>query len=188
MFSAKNRKREQLYQFCRTNGLFVSTNEIANALNISTRSIFNRYQTLEMLRDDMMCYWYTHFNERLEEKFDSCNNEVEMMLCFIYELQYASQSEPDFFQRESNRQGFLIPEHGFTKIVDKIVRSGQKNDLFREDQSFESYIPFFLFNLIYYYIPLSKKADTIRILIESILTAEGHELFEAIDLVSFFEK
>ena len=188
MSSAKDKKREQLYRFCSANGLFASTDEIANALGITTRSIFNRYQTLEMLRDDMMCCWYTHFKERLIEKFDSCNNEVEMILCFIHELQYASQSEPDFFQRESNAKGFLMPEHGFIDIVDHLLYSGQKNDFFKKTKSFENYTPFFLFNLIYYYIPLSRKADTINHVIDPILTTEGRELLDAIDLVSFFEE
>jgi hypothetical protein len=187
MSSVKDRKREQLYRFCNANGLFVPTSEIANALGISTRSIFNRYQTLEMLRDDMMCCWYVHFKERLEEKFDSCNNEVEMILCFIHELQYSSQSEPDFFQRESKAKGFLISEHGFIEIVNSILHNGQKSELFREDKSFENYASFLLYNVIYYYISFSRKTDIISYLINPILTIEGHELLEAIDLVSFFE-
>ena len=188
MSSLQERKLRQLYEFYLKNGFSSSAEEIAEALGISQRTIFNRYKTLENLKKEVLNYWRFSFYERIEARLPLCNNDVEKLLYFIYELKRSSRNEPDFFRIESNTGGFLQNNPGsFIEMTTKILEKGISNASFEIGYDLETFAIYLLFNIIYLYILQKQDTTIILFLLLPILTDAGKEEIESLDLNDFLE-
>lgn len=186
MSLAKEKKLEELYHYFLEKGFTISTDKISEALGITKRTIFNRYRTLENLEKEIMYFWRISFKKRFEEKSQYCNNEVEKLLYFIYELKISQYREADFYKKEFESKAFLHHhDDSFVHIVEKILEEGVSNGYFRTGINMEVYSRYLLFNLVYLFIPELPNGGIVYYLLIPILTEEGHDVIKTINITEF---
>ena len=80
-----NQKTETLYQYFEKNGFDKTIDEISKGINVTKKTIFNRYQNRENMERMLQLYWRQRFRKNFLEKCQNCNNMVEVLLFVIYE-------------------------------------------------------------------------------------------------------
>jgi len=185
--SKKTEKLEILYRFCQEVGFHHSIEDISAGIGISKKTFFNRYQNRENMITIIREHWRSKFKERFETKSKLCNHPIEIILLFIYEIQYSHKKEYFFFQEELETEDYLLKrnEKSLFFIIYNLINEGIERGYFQEDLEKELFCCFFLFNIFHLYIK-EYNIDLIYYLLAPLLSEWGKELLEDIDLLRMF--
>ncbi|MDR2979215.1 MAG: hypothetical protein LBV02_02055 [Bacteroidales bacterium] len=171
--SAKKKKQQELLDFFQRYGFDHSINDIANGLNITHRTIFNRYKSVHNIEKEVLEIWKIDLKRRLNAKFEFCNHAIEKLLFVVIELKRCHHKEEEFFRRV-----FQTPPCNLfflEKIIHQIIFSDFKKGYFNEFTDRQSYIPFYIHNIIYF-ITENHSVDVVIYALHPILSERGYEL------------
>ena len=182
-------KIEPVFQYYLTHGFDHSMQEVADAVQITKKTLFNRYISKENMEHCLVDYWQVKSNERVVERMEFANNAVERVMLFLFELQYCKNSESYFFQKR--KELFLENfQHSSPHIkqLEVIFRMGIEEELFRFDSDFKVFAYFFLFNTLFLLLNDSLiYTDYLSFLLYPILTEAGKAVFHDIDIEQIFK-
>jgi AcrR family transcriptional regulator len=181
-------KIEPIFKFCLNNGFDHSMQKMADAAQITKKTLFNRYISKENLELYLVDYGQILSNERMAQRMEFANNAVEKLMMFLFEIQYCKINEPHFFQQ--TKEIFLrkyVQNSPYTKQLETIFQMGVKEELLQFDSDPKVFAYFFLFNTLF--LLLSDKliyTEFIAFLFEPILTEKGESAFKGIDIEHIF--
>jgi AcrR family transcriptional regulator len=182
-------KIEPIYNYYLRYGFERSLQEVANAVHITKKTLFNRYISKEYLILCLIHYWQTQSCKRLEQRMEFANNAVEKVMMFLFELQYCKKNENFFFQKTKT---LFLEEFEQSsphiKQLETIFRLGIKENLFRFDSDPILFAYFFQFNTLF--LLLSHDliyTEYIAFLFEPILTETGMAVFKDIEIEQIFK-
>ena len=195
----QQKKLEILYQFILGKGFEISIEDIALGINVTKKTLYNRYSSRLLLEKQVVDYWRELFQTRFDEKCAFTNNFVEQLLILIYEFELVLKQEPVFFKREieNHTDPLKLDESFFLKIVSQIITQGKGNGEFFNDINTEKYARFFLFNVTQLFFKetfphlltttvsenlFDIEFEYIHYLMIPILTKQGMKNYEEIDL------
>ena len=182
-------KIEPIFKYYLNNGFSHSLQEIANAVNITKKTLFNRYMSKENMELCLIDYWQIRSNERMAQRMEFANNAVEKLMMFLFELQYCKNNEPYFFQK--TKEFFLekfVQNSPHLLQLEAIFKIGMEEELFRFDLDPKVFGYFFLFNTLF--LLLSDNliyTEFVYFLFEPILTVDGKLVFKDIDIEQVFK-
>jgi len=181
-------KIEPIYRYYLLSGFNHSMQEIADAVFITKKTLFNRYITKENLEHCLIDYWQIKSNERINERMEFANNAVEKLMMFLFELQYCKNNEPHFFQKA--KELFLqksTPTAPHFKQLESIFSLGMNENLFLFDSDPKVFAYYFLFNALFLLLNDTLiYTDYLSFLFEPILTESGKSVFRDIDIEQIF--
>jgi AcrR family transcriptional regulator len=181
-------KIEPIYKYYLVYGFNHSLQKVADAVQITKKTLFNRYISKENLELCLVEYWQTKSNERMEQRMEFSNNAVEKLMMFLYELQYCKNHESFFFQK--TKEFFLekfVQNSPHVTQLEAIFKMGVEEELFRFDSDPKVFAYFFLFNTLF--LLLSDNliyTEFIFFLFEPILTETGKTVYKDIDIEQVF--
>jgi len=182
-------KIEPIYHYFLSNGFNHSLQEIADAVRITKKTLFNRYISKENLELCLIDFWQIKSNERNAERMEFSNHAVERLMMFLFELQYCKNNEPHFFQK--TKKIFLKkPKHASPHIkqLEVIFAIGVEEKLFHFDPDPKVFAYFFLFNVLFLLLnDTLVYTDYLSFLLEPILTDLGKTVFRDIDIEQIFK-
>ena len=85
-------KIEPIYKYYQNHGFGSSLQELADAVQITKKTLFNRYISKENLELCVLDYWQIKSNERMTQRMEFTNNAVEKLVIFLFELQYCKKN------------------------------------------------------------------------------------------------
>jgi len=181
-------KIEPIYTFYQNYGFGLSLQKLADTVQLTKKTLFNRYSSKENLELCVIDHWQLKSNERMMQRMEFTNNAVEKLLIFLFELQYCKKNEPHLFQKSKEIfiEKFIQNSPNITQL-EKIFKMGEKEKLFWFDSEMKVYAYFFLFNALF--LLLSSNliyTEFIPFLFEPILTEEGKTVFKDIDIEQIF--
>lgn len=187
MKSIKQQKLDVLFRFCNQYGFEQTVDEITIGIGISKKTFFNRYQNREEMTKMIQQYWRELFKSRFKAKEILCNNNVEIILLFIYELQVSNRVEPFFIKQEILSEAYLehLKENHFIPMIRKVVIDGINNECFDANIDIDLFCHYFIYNIFKLYL-IQMNTDLISYLLQPLLTEFGKELIEDIDLERMF--
>jgi AcrR family transcriptional regulator len=143
-------KIEPIFKYYKNHGFEHSLQELADAVQITKKTLFNRYISKDNLELCVLDYWQTKSNDRMTERMEFTNNAVEKLVIFLFELQYCKNNEPHFFQK--SKEVFLekfIQNSPHITQLEAIFTMGAKEELFYFDFDAKLFAYFFLFNAVF---------------------------------------
>ena len=182
-------KIEPIYNYYLRHGFERSLQEVADAMHITKKTLFNRYISKENLTLCLIHYWQTKSCKRLEQRMEFANNAVEKLIMFLFELQYCKKNESPFFQKA--KALFLEKfehQNPHIKQLESIFRLGILENYFRFESDPNLFAYFFQFNTLF--LLLSHDliyTEYIAFLFEPILTETGMAVFKDIDIEQIFK-
>jgi len=182
-------KIEPIFKYYLNSGFDRSMQEIANAVQISKKTLFNRYLSKENLEYCLIDYWQVKSCERFAQRMEHANNAVEQLMMFLFELQYCRNNEFHFFEKtkEPFLRKFERANPPFIIQLEAIFETGVGEGLFRFRSEPKVLAYFFLFNALF--ILLSDtvvNTDYLSFLFEPVLTEKGKGVFTDIDIEQIF--
>ncbi|MCL2245511.1 MAG: hypothetical protein FWC10_00110 [Lentimicrobiaceae bacterium] len=182
-------KIEPIFKYYLNNGFKHSLQEVADAVLITKKTLFNRYISKENLEFCLIDYWQKRSTARIAKRMEFSNNAVEKLMMFLFELQYCKNNESCFFQKtkEIFLEKFLQNSHHI-KQLEEIFSMGIEEELFKFDSDPKVFAYFFLFNT--FFLLLNDNliyTEFISFLFEPILTEKGHGVFKDIDIEQVFK-
>lgn len=163
--------------------------EVADAVQVTKKTLFNRYQTKENLENSVIDYWQVVSCERIEQRMEFANNAVEKLLIFLYELQYCRNHELDFFlkMKEIFLEKFEQIKPLFITKLEEILKMGVEEGVFKFESEPKVYAYFFQFNTLFILLNGTViNTDYISFIFEPILTENGKIVFQDIDIEQIF--
>jgi len=184
-----NQKTETLYQYFEKNGFDKTIDEISKGINVTKKTIFNRYQNRENMERVLQVYWRQRFRKNFLEKCQNCNNMVEVLLFIIYELKKSYEVEKYFFDREMNIDGFFLQEdeNSVISITKRIVKKGIALDYFNSEIDYTQYSNFFIHNIIHLFVKKGGREDIVYYILQPLLIESGMKILNDMNLAYFFE-
>lgn len=184
-----NQKIETLYQYFEKNGFEKTIDEISKGINVSKKTIFNRYKNRENMENVLQTYWRQRFKKNFLEKCPNCNNMVEVLIFFIYELKKSYEVEKYFFEREMDIGGFFLPddESSTFSITKRIINKGIELEFFSLEIDVNQYTQYFIHNTVYLFIKKHCNEDIVRYILPPLLTEIGMNIMKDMNLTTFFE-
>jgi AcrR family transcriptional regulator len=182
-------KIEPVYEYYQNHGFGRSLQELADAVQITKKTLFNRYISKENLELCVLDYWQIKSNERMTQRMEFTNNAVEKLVIFLFELQYCKKNEPQFFQKSKEifLEKFIQNSPHITQL-ETIFKMGVTEELFRFDSDMKVFAYFFLFNALFLLLSGTLiYTEFIPFLCEPILTEEGKVVFKDIDIEQVFK-
>jgi len=183
-------KIEPIYEYYLSAGFNHSMQEIADAVQITKKTLFNRYLSKENLERCLVDYWQVRSCERILQRMEYANNAVEKLTMFLFELQYCRNNELYFFRRarvlslEKSTQDSPL----FISQLEAIFTMGVKEELFHFSSEPKIFADFFLLNTLFILLKDSLiNTDYIPFLFEPILTETGKAIFKDIDIEQVFK-
>jgi hypothetical protein len=189
MKTINNQKLETLYQYFEKNGFDKTIDEISKGINVTKKTIFNRYENRENMESILQSYWRQRFRKNFLEKCQYCNNMVEVLIFMIYELKRSFEVEKYFFEREMDLDGFFLSddENSIVSVTKRIINKGIELALFTPDIDIYQYSRFFIHNIVYFFIKDQCREDIVQYVLPPLLTESGLIIMQDINLSSFFE-
>ncbi len=189
MSVVKEKKLEKLYNYLNENGFELSVEAISQGIGISKKTFFNRYQHRKEMERIIQNYWRDKFKRRFEEKTEHCNNGVEIVLLFIFEILASNKNEHTFVQQELKTNAFLASNqsNNFISIIKNSIENYNTSLCFKNEINLDSYAYFLVYNI--FYILLTNKQiqiDVIEFLLSPLLTEEGEIMLDDINLEMMF--
>jgi len=182
-------KIEPIFNFYLTNGFKLSIQKIADTVNITKKTLYNRYQSKENLEQCVMEFWGKFSCERVKQRTEYANNAVEKLILFLFELQYCRKHEFHFFSKMKELfLGNIEYDCQHIKQLNSIFNTGIEENFFRFACDQKVFTYFFLFNTLY--ILLNNEllnTDYLPFLLEPILTDKGRVAFKDIDIEQIFK-
>ena len=121
-------KIHAVYDFFLKEGFHHTVEEIALAIKVTPKTLFNRYQTKANMVLEARRYWHQLILNRLSEKIEYCNNAVEKLVMLICESHYCLQQESNYFLKEIE-DAFTCEENAFCASLKKFLKEGQDQNL-----------------------------------------------------------
>jgi AcrR family transcriptional regulator len=183
-------KIDPIYIYYLKNGFNHSLQKVADAINITKKTLFNRYISKENLEFCLIDYWQIKSNERMAQRMEFANNAVEKLMMFLFELQYCKNNEIHFFQK--TKEIFLeklTQNSPHITQLESIFKMGIDEEVFKFDSDPKIFACFFLYNTLF--LLLSDNliyTEFISFLFEPILTENGKLVFKDIDIEQVFRK
>ena len=144
-------KIEPIYKYYLSTGFDHSMQEVAGAVQITKKTLFNRYLSKENLEYCLIDYWHIKSCERIVQRMEYANNAVEKLMMFLFELQYCKSNELHFFRKA--RVLFLEkPEQEnplFIFQLQAIFAMGVKEELFPFDSESKIFAHFFAHRIVF---------------------------------------
>jgi len=189
MKKINNQKLETLYQYFEKNGFDKTIDEISKGINVTKKTIFNRYENRENMESVLQSYWRQRFRKIFLEKCQYCNNMVEVLIFMIYELKRSFEVEKYFFEREIDLDGFFLSddENSIFSITKRIINRGIELEFFIPDIDVQQYSRFFIHNIVYLFIKKQSREDIVHYILPPLLTESGLIIMKEMNLNSFFE-
>ena len=183
-------KIESIFKYYLNSGFDHSMQEIASAVQVSKKTLFNRYLSKESLEYCLIDYWQIKSCERFAERIEHTNNAVEQLMMFLFELQYCRNNEFHFFEKtkEPFLRKFERTSPPFITQLEAIFKTGTTEGFFQFSFELKVFAYFFLFNALFILLSnTSVNTDYISFLFEPILTEEGKMVFKDIDIEQVFK-
>ena len=189
MKKINNQKLETLYQYFEKNGFDKTIDEISKGINVTKKTIFNRYENRENMENMLQSYWRQRFRKNFLEKCQYCNNIVEVLIFMIYELKRSFEVERYFFEREMVLEGFFLSddENSIFSVTKRIINKGIELEFFRSEIDVFQYSRFFIHSIVYLFIKKQSNEDVVHYVLSPLLTESGLIIMKEINLSSFFE-
>ncbi len=102
--------------------------EIAHAIKVTPKTLFNRYQSKANMVLEARKYWHQQIHERLLGKIEYCNNVVEKLIVLICESHYCLRQETNYFLKEIE-DTFTCEENAFCASLKQLMKEGQELNL-----------------------------------------------------------
>jgi AcrR family transcriptional regulator len=182
-------KIDPIFKLYLNTGFDHSMQEVADAVQITKKTLFNRYQTKENLENSVVDYWQVKSCERIAHRMEYANNAVEKLMMFLFELQYCRNHEFHFFQKmkEIFLEKFEQINPLFIIQLEKIFKMGVVEGLFRFESEPKVFAYFFQFNALFILLSDTMiNTDYISFIFEPILTETGKIVFQDIDIEQIF--
>jgi len=182
-------KIEPIYKYYLANGFNHSLRELASVVQVTKKTLFNRYLSKENLEVCVVDYWQTKSNVRMMQRMEFANNAVEKLMIFLFELQYCKNNETHFFQK--TKEIFLqkfIQDTPHIRQLETLFGIGISEGLFCFESDLKVFAYYFLFNTLF--LLLSGNiiyTEFISYLFEPILTEKGRAVFKDIDIEQIFK-
>lgn len=190
MGSLQKNKIEDLYQFFLNKGFDSSLDIVSKSVNISKKTLFNQYLSRKNLEYKICEHWLFYFDKRLTEKMRGCNNLVEGLLLFIYEIVWSSKHERFLFEkiRDDFPELLIKGNNCLQERAYKMIIKGIEDNYFKNiGDSILQYTQFLILGIIYFYLDQLQNPEMIGYLLAPILNEEGVQIVEEIDLTLFFK-
>ena len=182
-------KIEPIYKYYLSTGFDHSMQEVANAVQITKKTLFNRYISKENLEYCLIDYWQIKSCERIVERMEYANNAVEKLMIFLFELQYCKNNESRFFEKtkEIFLKNFEQKSPPLITQLETIFKMGVEENLFQFNSELKVFAYFFQFNAMFILLKDTiVNTDYISFLFEPILTETGKGVFRDIDVEQVF--
>jgi AcrR family transcriptional regulator len=182
-------KIDPIYKYYLNTGFDHSMQKIADIVQITKKTLFNRYRSKENLEYCLVNYWQANSCERIAQRMEYANNAVEKLMMFLFELQYCRKNEWCFFQKmkEIFLEKFEQINPLFITQLEKIFTLGVKEELFKFDSEPKVFAYFFQFNALFVLLSDTLiNTDYISFLLSPILTEAGKKVFQDIDIEQIF--
>jgi len=182
-------KIEPIFKYYINNGFSHSLQKIADAVQVTKKTLFNRYLSKGNLELCVVDYWQKKSNERMVQRMEFANNAVEKLMIFLFELQYCKNNEFYFFQKakEFFLEKFVLNGPHLIQL-ETILKIGKDEKLFRFDLEPKVFGYFFQFNTLFLLLNDNFiNTEFVFFLFEPILTEEGKVVFKDIDIEQIFK-
>jgi AcrR family transcriptional regulator len=181
-------KIEPIFMFYLSKGFNHSMQEVADAVQITKKTLFNRYISKENMELCLIEYWQTKSCERMAQRIEYANNAVEKLMMFLFELQYCRNNEMLFFQKTKEIfMGNYEQNSPYISQLEDIFTTGIAERLFHFDGEPKVFAYFFQFNTLFILLNNNiVNTDYISFLFEPILTETGKIVFQDIDIEQVF--
>lgn len=180
MESHSTRKTHALYSFFLKEGFNHTVEEIAKALHVTPKTLFNRYQTKGNMELSARRYWHQQIQQRLMAKAAYCNNAVEKLVLLLCECEACIRLETSYFQKEA-AQFFSMEENAFNLCLHQFIEEGQREQLLNPAVNQEEYAVFFLHNLFFFF-PQHLQAESFYHILSPLFLPESHHIYNQIDI------
>ena len=164
--------------------------EVADTVQITKKTLFNRYVSKENLERCLIDYWQIKSCERMERRMEFANNAVEKLMMFLFDLQYCRNNEFHFFQKAKKRffENSEQKSSLFITQLGSIFNMGGKEELFQFESEPKVFAYFFLFNVLFILLKDTLiNTDYIPFLLSPILTESGKMVFKEINIEQVFK-
>lgn len=199
-----------LYKYFAVNGFHHSMDEIAAGVQLTRKTLHNRYVSRQSIDDMVVAYWETLFVTRFEEKMQFSNHALESILILIYELELAIVNEFPIYEKESIhfQSPKRIENHFLIPIITQIIKNGQQTgeiSIDIEPRKYACYFLYIIINMLFLSVILEIKEENLKtkkerisklnssiqieiieFVIAPILTLKGKSKFKEIDLNLLF--
>ena len=82
-------------------GYNVSIDAMAQGINVTPKTLFNRYQNKENMENTVQRHWYNLFWEHFQEKQKQCNNAIEQLIILACDIKASATTEKIFFNKNT---------------------------------------------------------------------------------------
>ena len=199
-----------LYKYFAIHGFNHSMDEIAAGVQLTRKTLHNRYISRQYIHDLVVNYWKSLFITQFEEKMQFSNHALESLLILIYELELAIVNEFPIYEKESSfyQSPKSIENHFLVPIITQIIKNGQQTgdvSIDIEPKKYACYFIYIIVNMLLLSVTqeikeenlktkkerISKLNSSIQIeiiefVIAPILTLKGKTKFKEIDLNLLF--
>lgn len=173
-------KIHAVYEFFLKEGFEHTVEEVAEAVHVTPKTLFNRYKTKSRMETVARKYWHRLLYRRLMEKTSFCNNALEKMILLICETSYCMKQESYYFEKEV--EVFLKDEeNAFIISMNQFLKEGMEADLFNKAINVKEYIHFFMHNLFTYF-PQHFNADNFYHILSPVFLPETHLIYNQLDI------
>ena len=181
-------KLEPILRYYLSEGFSHSMQEVADAVKITKKTLFNRYISKENMELCLIEYWQIQSCERMAQRIEYANNAVEELIMFLFELQYCRNTEVLFFQKTKEIfLGNYEQNNPYIAQLEDIFKTGIEEGLFRFDGDPKVFAYFFQFNTLFILLKDHiVNTDYISFLFKPILTDFGNTVFKDIDIEQVF--
>lgn len=181
---SKKEKIRALYNYLLKEGFENSIEEIALQIGVVPATLYNRYQSRKGIETAAIKYWLEEIAQKCIEKQPYTNNSVENLLLYIHELNLHKKEAEHFYQKAIENDGIDT----IKGAIFSIIEAGIKTEYFKEEGSSDEYLNYFIYTLTKS-ILVGKKIESrfFYYLIAPILTFDGIQAIEEIDLDAFFK-
>lgn len=180
MESHSIRKTHDLYSFFLKEGFNHTVEEIAKALHVTPKTLFNRYQTKGNMELSARRYWHQQIRQRLMMKTLYCNNAVEKLVLLLCEVEACIRLETNYFQKEVEKV-FALEENAFNLCLHQFIEEGLHEQLLNPAVNQEEYAVFFLHNLCSFF-PQHIQSESFYHILSPLFLSEAHHIYNQIDI------
>lgn len=182
MTATEERKLQPILQYFIDNGFKHTTDEICEAVGITKKTLFNRYGSKEKLEETVIDFFELQINRKIEQKISYCNNSIEAIVFYIDDLYTEKQTTPALFEKVMQKTPVSKQNPILLSFFDLLIARGQKEGLFNTDLSPLLYADFFFNTLFFFFLQNNFCNDIITYILCPLLTEEGKNEFNSIDV------
>lgn len=187
MSDLQQKKLHQLYLFIKSNGFDLSVENIAAGINVTPKTIFNRYQNKENMETMVLQYWCNLVWNKFQEKQKQCNNAIEKLLILSSDIKRSAVEDQILFTKAryalNNWDNNF--KANFLANVQNIINEGIAQGLFKEEHQKSNFVKFMLHNFSTLFLSPCFKEDYFQYIFIPLLTDYGKVIFNEINLESF---